>query len=56
MFDERYFFECLKGLLDIDSTTGQFREIQDWLLLELNRLGYESRVFIEKPNRQFGHL
>ena len=44
MFDERYFFECLKGLLDIDSTTGQFREIQDWLLLELNRLGYESRV------------
>ena len=44
MFDEQYFFGQLKALLDIDSTTGQFREIQDYLLGELERLGFSYTV------------
>ena len=48
MFDEGYFFEQLKALLDIDSTTGQFREIQNYLLRELERLGYAGSKVCRK--------
>ena len=40
-FDENYCLEQLKKLLDIDSTTGQFRQIQDYVCGEVRRLGYE---------------
>lgn len=39
-FDEAYYLEQLKKLLAIDSTTGQFREIQDYLGQEAAALGY----------------
>ena len=39
-FDETYYLAQLQALLAIDSTTGQFREIQDYLTGELDRLGY----------------
>ena len=38
--DEKYFFEQFENLLAIDSTTGQFRQIQNYLVEELGRLGY----------------
>lgn len=38
--DERYFMEQFKNLLAIDSTTGQFREIQNYLTAETERLGW----------------
>lgn len=38
--NEQYFMAQFKNLLDIDSTTGQFREIQDYLLSEIGRLGF----------------
>lgn len=40
-FDENYCMEQLKKLLDIDSTTGQFRQIQNYVCEEIKRLGYE---------------
>ncbi len=39
-FDENYCLETFRSLLAIDSTTGQFREIQDWVSAEIERLGY----------------
>ena len=44
MFDELYFYDQLRRLLEIDSTTGQFREIQDYVTGELERLGYGFTV------------
>ena len=38
--DETYFLEQFQNLLNIDSTTGQFRQIQDYLLEEIGRLGF----------------
>ena len=38
--NEEYCLEQLKNMLDIDSTTGQFREIQDYLVKEIKKLGY----------------
>ncbi len=43
-FNEAYFLEQLQALLAIDSTTGQFREIQNYLIAELDRLGYSYTV------------
>ena len=40
-FDEAYCLEQFQALLAIDSTTGQFRQIQDYLIGELDRLGYD---------------
>ena len=40
-FDEAYFLSQLQALLAIDSTTGQFREIQRYLTAELGNLGYD---------------
>ncbi len=39
-FDENYVIDTFKSLLAIDSTTGQFREIQDWVISEIERLGF----------------
>lgn len=39
-FDEKYVLDTFQSLLAIDSTTGQFREIQDWTVREIERLGY----------------
>ena len=43
-FDEGYCLEQLQKLLAIDSTTGQFREIQDYVVGEITRLGYRAEV------------
>ena len=42
--DEAYFLEEFKKLLSIDSTTGQFREIQDFLVSEITALGFPVSV------------
>ena len=42
--DEAYFLAELKALLDIDSTTGQFRTIQNHLIVELEQMGYSCQV------------
>lgn len=39
MFDQSFFIRQFENLLKIDSTTGQFREIQDYILSELKNLG-----------------
>ncbi|MBR3644602.1 MAG: peptidase M42, partial [Parasporobacterium sp.] len=43
-FDESYTLETFRALLGIDSTTGQFREVQDWVKGEIERLGYRAEV------------
>ena len=39
-FDERYCIDQFQRLLAIDSTTGQFRQIQNYIEEELTRLGF----------------
>lgn len=41
MFDEKYCLEQFRALLDIDSTTSQFRAVQTYLEEELELLGVE---------------
>ena len=41
MNEERFLRE-FKDLLDIDSTTGQFREIHNYMVDKIASLGYES--------------
>lgn len=43
-FDEAYCIEQFKNLLAIDSTTGQFREIQNYIIEETERLGFPMEV------------
>ena len=43
-FDEAYCLRQFENLLAIDSTTGQFREVQDYLVEELTRLGYDHHL------------
>jgi len=43
-FDEAYCLQQFENLLAIDSTTGQFRQIQNYLVEELDRLGYDHRL------------
>ena len=43
-FDEAYTLAAFRRLLAIDSTTGQFRAVQDWTAEEIRRLGYEPSV------------
>lgn len=43
-FDENYLIDTFKSLLAIDSTTGQFREIQNWVIGEIERLGFSYTV------------
>ena len=43
-FDENYTLKTFQDLLAIDSTTGQFREIQNWIVSETERLGYKPQV------------
>lgn len=43
-FDEKYLIDTFKSLLAIDSTTGQFREIQNWVIGEIERLGFSYTV------------
>ena len=43
-FDESYVLNAFQALLGIDSTTGQFREAQNWIVAEVERLGYQAQV------------
>lgn len=43
-FDEEICLNYFRQLLAIDSTTGQFQEIQDWTCRELDRLGFQPQV------------
>jgi len=43
-FDEQYTIDTFQKLLAIDSTTGQFREIQNWVISESERLGFPYTV------------
>ena len=43
-FDEQYTIDTFQKLLAIDSTTGQFREIQNWVITEIERLGFPYTV------------
>lgn len=42
--DETYFLNQFRNLLAIDSTTGQFRQVQEYLVEEIGRLGYPMTV------------
>ena len=42
--DEKYCMEQFRRLLEIDSTTGMFREIQNYLTEEIGRLGFPVTV------------
>ena len=41
-FDENYTLKVFQDMLAIDSTTGQFRAAQDWMVQEIERLGYKA--------------
>ena len=41
-FNEKYVIEKLKELLEIDSTTGYFRPIQNYLKKEMDNLNIQS--------------
>ena len=43
-FDEAYTLKTFRDLLGIDSTTGQYRAIQEWTVNEAERLGYTPAV------------
>ena len=43
-FNKERCIDYFKQLLDIDSTTGQYEEIQAWLCSELDKMGYEYEV------------
>lgn len=43
-WNEEYCMEQFQKLLDIDSTTGLFREVQNYLLEEIGRLGFPVTV------------
>ena len=43
-FDENYTLEAFRNLLAIDSTTGQFRAVQEWTEQEARRLGYDPQI------------
>ena len=38
-FDEDYVMRAFQALLAIDSTTGQFRQVQDWIVGEIEQIG-----------------
>ena len=40
-FDRSYMMQQLRNLLAIDSTSGQYREIQDYTASEMKKMGYE---------------
>ncbi len=42
-FDQDYCLDQFKKMLAIDSTTSQYREIQNYLVKEVERLGYSAR-------------
>ena len=46
-FQEDYCLDTFKALLSIDSTTGQYQQIQEWTAAEIRRLGFEP-VFTHK--------
>ncbi len=41
-FDESYTLQVFQDMLAIDSTTGQFRAAQEWVVREAERLGYQT--------------
>lgn len=43
-FDEQYTIGTFQKLLAIDSTTGQFRKIQNWVISEIERLGFPYTI------------
>ena len=42
-FNEKYFLETLKEIIDIDSTTGQYKQMQKYITSVLTDLGYEYK-------------
>lgn len=44
MFNQKYCISKFEELLKIDSTTGQFREIQDFIVREVEEMGYKATV------------
>ena len=43
-FDEKYFIKTLKELLGIDSVTGQYHELQDYLVKEAESFGFKTQT------------
>ena len=43
-FNQEYFIKTLKELIDIDSTTGQYQEIQDYIVKKLNEFGCDYEI------------
>ena len=43
-FDKQYTIDTFQKLLAIDSTTGQYREIQNWVISEIERLRFPYTV------------
>ena len=43
-FDENYCIDIFEQLLLVDSTTGQYEQIQDFLCMILNRMGYSCQI------------
>ena len=43
-FDEKYLLKTFKELLAIDSVTGQYHELQDYLVKEINALGFKTKT------------
>ena len=43
-FDREYMLDQFEKLLAIDSTSGQFREMQDYIQAEMERLGFEPKT------------
>ena len=43
-FDEKYCLDTFRALLEVDSTTGQFEEIQERTAEEIRRLGFEPQL------------
>ncbi len=43
-FDPDYCLNAFQAMLGIDSTTGQYQEIQDWVIRETKRLGFSARA------------
>ena len=43
-FDEKYSLKVFKEMLDIDSVTGQYHELQDYLVKEIEALGFKTKT------------
>lgn len=46
-FDQEYCINQFKNLLEIDSTTGQYEEIEEYLVKECEKLGYQPETMLK---------